>query len=110
MATIYELFGGQVRHYRQKTKMTQVQLASRIGVSVEMIGKLERGSAGASFKTIQKLCRVFDIPPNALFPAHGLSYSDEGGVLGDIIVKLSKLNEEELVWLSGIIGKAINHP
>ncbi|MBN4047897.1 helix-turn-helix transcriptional regulator, partial [Oceanicaulis sp. AH-315-P02] len=88
----------------------QAQLASRIGVSVEMIGKLERGSAGASFKTIQKLCRVFNIPPNALFPSHGLSYSDDRSVLGDIIVKLSKLNEEELAWVSGLLDKAINHP
>jgi len=110
MTTLKKLFGAQVRIHRTRMKLTQTQLSNRIGMSEEMIGKIERGAAGASFETIDRLCGVFDVQPNSLFPPQGLSYSDEPSILGDMIVKLSKLNEAELKWAQRLLNEALKHP
>ncbi|MEP6342230.1 MAG: helix-turn-helix transcriptional regulator [Maricaulaceae bacterium] len=110
MSTLKKLFGAQIRIHRTRMNLTQTQLANRIGLSEEMIGKMERGTAGASFKTIERLCGVFDVPPNSFFPAQGLSHSDEKSVLGDMLVQLSKLNEAELKWAQRLLNEALKHP
>lgn len=110
MTTLNDLFGAQVRHYRNKAGLNQTQLAERVGVTTEMIGKIERGTSGTSFNTIDKLCRELRVPPNALFPSQELSEINERGPLGDLVAKLSKLNEEEIEWVSRLLKEALTHP
>lgn len=110
MTTLTDLFGAQVRHYRTKAGFSQTDLAERVGVTTEMIGKIERGTSGTSFSTIDKLCRELRVPPNALFPAQELSEINDRGPLGDLVTKLSKLNEEELEWISKLLMEALAHP
>ena len=46
---------------RNEKKMTQADLAERIGVSVQSISKWETGKAVPSFQHLNKLCTVFDV-------------------------------------------------
>lgn len=110
MSTLAKLFGAHIRIYRNKLGLTQAELASRLNLSEEMIGKLERGSAGASFKTIEKLCNVFEVQPSDLFPSKGMSLNENDGALGEILLLLSKLNHSELVWVKGILREVIRRP
>ncbi len=48
-------------HCRNEKKMTQADLAERIGVSVQSISKWETGKTAPSFKHLNELCTVFDV-------------------------------------------------
>ena len=75
-----------------------------------MIGKIERGTAGASFKTVEKMCKLFRVQPNELFPATGIQNTEREGLRGDIFVLLSKLDDSELSWVKNLLKEAINYP
>lgn len=107
MSTLKELFGANVRKFRKDMKLSQSELAERLDLSDEMIGKIERGAAGASFTTIEKLCEAFAIVPSELFPTHGSSINPENDSLGDIIVDLSRLNQNQLLWIKGILKEIL---
>ena len=61
------LFGNKVRKLRKQKKLTQVQLAERLGCSVEFVGLLERGVNGPSFDTLDKLSQVLEVEVYELF-------------------------------------------
>lgn len=48
--------GEQIRLAREQTKLTQEQLAERIGVSPQYISDLERGVVGISIPTLKRAC------------------------------------------------------
>lgn len=52
--------GSKVSFYRTSIDMTQEKLAEELDLSVDMVGKLERGVAAPSFNTLEKLCNVLD--------------------------------------------------
>jgi transcriptional regulator with XRE-family HTH domain len=61
------LFGFQVANYRKLQKLTQEQLAERADISIDMLGRIERGKCAPSFNTIEKLCKSLKIMPAVLF-------------------------------------------
>lgn len=48
-------------------RFTQEALASSINMSIDMIGRLERGTAQPSFETISRLCNALKIDAAFLF-------------------------------------------
>jgi transcriptional regulator with XRE-family HTH domain len=62
-----KLFGGQVRWHRERRGMTQAQLAEETELSLDMVGRMERGLIAPSFGTIEALCRVLEAAPARLF-------------------------------------------
>lgn len=62
-----ELFGTSLRQCRRARRLTQAQLAEATDLSLEMIGRLERGLAAPSFDTIAALAEALQIAPAALF-------------------------------------------
>lgn len=111
MANLKTLFGAQVRSHRIRMGWTQAKLARQVDLSLEMIGKIERGTAGASFGTIDDLCKAFGIQPSELFPDEGLAvHGRSKGTVGDIMVQLSRLNENELQWVQRLLKEALRKP
>jgi len=49
--------GGQLLAYRAKHKITQKELAKRVGVSPTTIAHLERGDTDTSVKTLVRICQ-----------------------------------------------------
>jgi transcriptional regulator with XRE-family HTH domain len=47
--------------------MTQEGLAERVDLSMETIGKIERGVAAPSFETPERIAEALNLPPLALF-------------------------------------------
>ena len=90
--------GDKVRIYREDAGMTQELLAEKIDLSVDMVGKLERGVAAPSFNTLEKLCNVLDKDVLELFGdslQEGLKTS-KANTLREINSVLSRMNEKDL--------------
>ncbi len=64
---LYEKFGLNIVYYRKKQKLTQLQLAEKIGVDRSHISAIELGNVGVSFDVIFKLCEVLGVKPKDLF-------------------------------------------
>lgn len=56
-----KIFGLRVRELRKKSKLTQSELAEKIGLSTNFIGMVERGERNTSVDKIFKLAKAFNI-------------------------------------------------
>ena len=56
-----------VKYHRYKKKFTQEQLAEKMNVSTNYIGRLERGQHSPSFDKIEKIANALGIEPFELF-------------------------------------------
>lgn len=54
-------FGKRLRAYRKLKRWTQARLAEKVGVSVAIIGGLERGVRSPSNDLVRKLMEVLDV-------------------------------------------------
>jgi len=67
-----ETFGQRLRVLRRATKITQRQLAERIGVDFSYISKLENDRLPPpAADTVVKMCEVLDVSPDELLAASG---------------------------------------
>ena len=56
-----KIFGLRIRELRKKSKLTQSELAEKIGLSTNFIGMVERGERNTSVDKIFKLSRAFNL-------------------------------------------------
>lgn len=56
-----------VKEYRTKRKMTQMQLAQELNVSIQHIQAIEQGVRNPSTKLRNNLIKVLKIPKNKLY-------------------------------------------
>ena len=67
--------GLQVRRYREKRDLTQMQLAERADLTGTYIGYVERGEKTMSMESFVRIANALDVTPNELL-ADSLSYTD----------------------------------
>jgi transcriptional regulator with XRE-family HTH domain len=60
-------FGKRVQQLRQARKITQEELAEKVGVSIESISNIERGIHGPSFDNLEKIVLALQVPAKTLF-------------------------------------------
>ena len=68
---ITEGFGAQVRRLRQARGMTQRELGNAAYLTVDHIGKIERGSTSPKIETLGRLAAGLQVPIGHLFSPHG---------------------------------------
>lgn len=93
-----EVFGANVRELRNQHAWSQSDLAEKLDMTLDMVGRLERGRVGASFKTVSRLSGLFDVPEYIFF-GNGLVPAFKGArarILNGINVSLSKMTDAEL--------------
>lgn len=83
-----EIFGTSLRQCRKARGLTQAQLADATGLSLEMIGRLERGKAAPSFDTVAALARALQVPAPVLF---GAEPTEIKGKRRDLLDRINKL-------------------
>jgi len=91
-------FGANLRELRKQAGWSQADLEEKLDIKLDMIGRLERGTVGASFKTIVQLSKLFDVPEYIFF-GNGLMPTIRGPrrrILNNINVSLSKMSDAEL--------------
>ena len=105
MVKLTQLFGANVRQYRRIRSLTQAQLAEAVELSVEMVGKIERGTSSPSFESIQRLCSTLDVPAAVLFgaKAESMAHGRRGELLWSIDTCLANLNDNELERVEAVI-------
>ncbi|WP_029618553.1 helix-turn-helix domain-containing protein [Pseudorhizobium marinum] len=106
MAELRTIFGQSVKAHRRRLNLTQEALAERAGLSLDMVAKIEGGSSGASFATIELLAKAMSIEPSALF---GVNPQDQrfSKSLHEIVRELATLSEDDLHWVKALLDVAL---
>ena len=76
--------------------MTQGELAASADISVDMVGKIEKGLSGARFPVIERLAVALAVDPAELFSVHLFNGAIRRGALHEISAHLAGLPEAEL--------------
>ena len=91
---------GQRIMLRRKTlRMTQEELAEKLGVSTQMISNLELGKKAIRPENLAKLCSVLNL--SADFVLTGINTRT---AVDSVAEKLSQLSEEELQLVSNLVN------
>lgn len=88
---IKQLFGNNLHEYRKNKKMSQEQLAEKLGISVKHLSTLETGKGFVSAELLEKISEILEVSPAALFYSATEKSSDES----DISI-IDNIIEEEL--------------
>jgi len=59
-------FAENVHRLRMKNKLSQKELAKRVGISVSYVSMLERGHRSPPLETVEKLAKALGVPPTRL--------------------------------------------
>lgn len=102
-------FGRLVSAHRRRLGWTQDELASRAQLSVDMISRIEAGSTGARFATIDKLAQALGADPGELFSPHIPGSALERPKLTAIMSRLATLSDRDLDWLSPVLDAVLKH-
>lgn len=106
-----KIYGSNVRHHRKAAGLTQEALAEKSEISIEMMGRLERGEASPSFETIERIASALDLPPLAFFGSGTViaPAGERGKLLHRVNAALSGMNESDLArvarMLEAFLGK-----
>lgn len=61
------LFGENIRYFRKLSKLTQEQLAEKLGCAPNTLGYIENGKNLISFSKFRKLCEILEVEPYQFF-------------------------------------------
>ena len=94
--------GRKIKYYREKHGMTQKELAEYLDVTIETVGRCERGVNGITLSMIVKLSNLFNIPSDYLLFGKNryLKYQDPD----NLTTAISKLNEDERKMFHNILN------
>ena len=98
--------GSLIRAAREAKGLTQGELAEQTGRSLQMIGRVERGTAAPSFETLAALAAATDVPVAAFFQL-GTYMAGTDTPLSRIVDRLSKLDAGDLEWADDILRVAM---
>jgi transcriptional regulator with XRE-family HTH domain len=67
LSSVHEKFGQRIKELRSEHKMTQEDLAFKVGVDRSYMGFLERGEKNPTLKNIAKIAEVLKVSLSELF-------------------------------------------
>lgn len=108
--SIRRIIGSQVRHHRTDRNWTQNQLAEKADLSLDMIGRLERGTASPSLDSLIRLAGVLGVSPVVLLggsPLDGQGEMEREQKLQKILVTLGEVETSDLDWIEGVLHSVI---
>lgn len=66
-----DIFGRKLRAFRKLKNLTQIELAERLGVSVAIVGSLERGTRTPTPQLIRDIAELLHATEDELFGRDG---------------------------------------
>ena len=63
-----KILGANIRQYRKRNKVTQIQLAEKLGVADRYVSNIELGYRKPRFDTLIEICNFFDVELSDLLP------------------------------------------
>ena len=99
--------GDRIREARKNMELTQEQLAEKLDVSVEFIGKIERGAKRPSMQVFIKLIEVLNVSADYLLR----DSVSTGQLFGDNAIgrKIEKLKPKQKIALEALIDTYIQY-
>lgn len=86
-----ELVGRKIRQLRRQRKLTQVELADKIGIHQSDLSRMEQGEYKVGLDTLLKILQTFDLSIGDFFEEH-----DEADTLYTKIRSLSSTAQREV--------------
>lgn len=90
--------GDRIYNRRKFFKLTQEELAEKLGVSTQMISNLELGKKAIRPENLVKLCSALNVSADYI-----LTGSNSNNTVDNILCKLNNLNSKELHLVNEII-------
>ena len=109
---VRKILGDQVRSYRTLKKMTQADLAGETELSLDMVGRIERGVASPSFNSLIAIAEVLDVPAAVLLGGKPVSAGTDirkEASLERILAALNTLDADGVQWMERVIGDVLRH-
>lgn len=107
MADLRKRFGTLVAAHRRRCGMTQYQLAEAAELSPTMIVRIENGSSGARFPSIQRIADALGVDPAELFTPGSNQQGRASAVWLDIGTQLEGLSDTDLGWINELLSVAL---
>ena len=77
--------GRKIRHYREKKKMSQLELAEAIGVTQNTIYLIETAQSEMKLEKLFRIAEVLDVTPNKLLPGEAKTASNKFGSITNFV-------------------------
>ena len=97
-AEFLKAMGQRIMVRRKSQRLTQEELAEKIGVSTQMISNLELGKKAIRPENLAKICEVLDL--SADFVLTGLQIKSD---VNEVLEKMLRLSDDELSLIKEII-------
>jgi len=89
-----ELFGLRLKSVRTEKKMTQQQLADKLGIVKASVSSYEQNANSPSLETFLALCKMFDVSADFLL-----------GLSDNMDMKMSHLTDEQVSLIMNLINQ-----
>lgn len=76
---LYSLVKKNMRKLRKKHKLTQAEVAQKLGITVQHYQQIESGKTPPNLRIVSKMCEVFGVHPSYFFSEADLSVIDKDG-------------------------------
>ena len=86
--------GRKIRHYREKKKMSQLELAEAIGVTQNTIYLIETAQSEMKLEKLFRIAEVLDVTPNKLLPGEAKTASNKFFEFEHMVKQLSEADQE----------------
>lgn len=99
--SINKVLGEIFKEYRLKNKLTQENIAEKLGISVKYISRIENGIGGVKVETLVNYMNILSISPNVIFDK--LIINEDLKLQLQLSKKASKLSNNEINFIISII-------
>jgi transcriptional regulator with XRE-family HTH domain len=106
--SINEAIGTQVRHLRQTKGITQHDLAQKSGLSVDHIGKIERGTTSPTVDALDRISGGLGVSLKSLLDLHHSGDKDDTTALSEVTPYLRQKNTADVTFALGIIRQILD--
>lgn len=99
--------GKFISEKRKEKKITQSDLAEKLGITDRAISKWERGLCLPDAGTMPELCEILNISINDLFSGEKVDMKDNAKKLEENLIEMAKIKEEkdrQLLTLEYVLG------
>lgn len=119
MNNLSKTIGRHVKRLRKQRRWTQTELADHLNMSLDMVGRIERGQASPSLATLNHLAKALDSAPENLLMddfVPVVSSPERERHFARLHELLAAVDDDELDWIVGIIDAVVrkrrpaNHP
>lgn len=95
--------GNKIKTLRKNKKMTQPDLADKIGVSYTTVSQYETGSRKPSFKALNRIAEALDVSPSYLLQEDVTGDSAKNEIIQMAARNMQALDEDSLETISSLI-------